>query len=398
MNKFLIISLGWEQENLFLKLKKYKHDIFATYHTNKLNVDLDFYEYCDPRDLSKLINICKKYKIKNFISDQCDYSNYAVNFLRTFFNTHIFDFHQIQATSNKFLMRELCKSESITQPRYQLCRSIHDINYSLNFIDYPILFKPLDNRGSTGVNVIKTKKNIQKKFYETLIHSNSKEVLLESYIEGKHVSVDSLIDDEGKTLILGIGEKKHSDKEKKIIIQVNYPALIDKSSLLNLKNTHNQVIKALNITRGISHAEYIIDKKGRPFLIEIASRGGGVLTSCTILKIISKIDTVDYLYREALGLKTKLKKIKMSDNFLVSLKFLKFKPGKVKNISINQSFFNKKEVEKFKIFIEKNSKILDPKNGSERHGFVILKAKNYKALKVLENNIYKSIRISYEKK
>ena len=92
----------------------------------------------------------------------------------------------------------------------------------------------------------------------------------------------------------------------------------------------------------MSHAEYIIDKKDRPFLIEIASRGGGVLTSCTILKIISKIDTVDYLYREALGLKTKLKKIKTNDNFLVSLKFLKFKPGKVKNISINQSFFNKR--------------------------------------------------------
>ena len=59
-------------------------------------------------------------------------------------------------------MRELCKSDSITQPRYQLCRSIHDVNYSLNFIDYPILFKPLDNRGSTGVNVIKTKKYSKK--------------------------------------------------------------------------------------------------------------------------------------------------------------------------------------------------------------------------------------------
>ena len=75
---------------------------------------------------------------------------------------------------------------------------------------------------------------------------------------------------------------------------------------------------------------------------------------------------------------------------------MKFKPGKVKNISINQSFFNKKEVKNLK-YLLKNSKILDPKNGSERHGFVILKAKNYKALKVLENNIYKPIRISYEK-
>lgn len=392
MNKILLISLGWEQEKIFSKLKKHKHKIYATYHTNKIDIKLDFYEYCDPRDLNTLLNICLKFKIKHFISDQCDYSNFAVNFLRKYFQTHDFNFLQTQATSNKYLMRLLCKNENIVQPRYQLCRSVEDIKFSLNFIDYPIIFKPIDNRGSKGINVIKSKKNIDKKFYQTLVHSNTKEVLVESYISGTHISIDSIINN-NQVLVLGIGEKKHSDKDRKIINEVNYPAKLEIEVQNTLLNTHSKVIKALKIDRGIAHAEYIIDKKGRPFLIEIAGRGGGVLTSCSILNIISKVDTIDYLYREAIGLKTKLKINKDKNKYFVSLKFLNFKPGLIKKVKLNEVFLNSKNVVKYKLFIKEGQLIKKPASGSERHGFIIIKYKNQKELKELEMQIHKSIKI-----
>lgn len=397
MNKILLISLGWEQEKIFWKLKKHKHKIYATYHTNKIDIDLDFYEYCDPRDLDSLLNICIKFKIRNFITDQCDYSNFAVNFLRKYFQTHDFNFLQTQATSNKYLMRELCKNENIVQPRYQLCRSVEEIKFSLNFIDYPIIFKPIDNRGSKGINVVKSKINIDKKFYQTLVHSNSKEVLVESYISGIHISIDSIIDNNNNILVLGIGEKKHSDKDKKIISQVNYPAKLDKDVSSSLLNAHKKIIKALKINRGIAHAEYVIDKKGRPFLIEIASRGGGVLTSCSILNLISKIDTIDYLYRDALGLKTKLKKIKDKKKYYISLKFLNFKPGLIKKIHLNDDFLKSEYVVKHKLFIKEGQLLKTPASGSERHGFIILKYTNLTKVKELELLISKSIKINYAK-
>ena len=68
--------------------------------------------------------------------------------------------------------------------------------------------KPIDNRGSIGVNIIRNKKELNRKFFHTLTHSASRQIIAEAYIEGKHVTVDGIFDNKGNFFNLAIAEKR----------------------------------------------------------------------------------------------------------------------------------------------------------------------------------------------
>ena len=395
----MIISLGWEQENLLNICNDKGYSIIATY--NKIKPDLQNYpkifEQCDPRNLSKIIKIAKKYKVKHFISDQCDYSNYAVGFLRNYFKTHNETFDQYQLTNNKYWMRSKCKEGNIMQPRFFHCKTIQDVHEAMNFINFPIVLKPVDNRGSTGINIINKTSELQNAFLEALLASNSRSVLVEAYIQGIHVSLDGYFDSNKQFYVSGIGSKKIKAGQRPIIYEVNYPANIAQEYQENLLLENSRVIKVLNINRGLIHAEYIIDKNGRPFLLEIANRGGGVHTSSKIIPNYSGINNHEILFKESIGQKIIKKIPKYKKNNFITLRFLIFKEGKIKNIKINEKIIQINNVLSLKLFVKKGSTIINPKNGSERHGFMIVKSNKKIQDNKIESMIKNIVQIAYEK-
>ena len=95
------------------------------------------------------------------------------------------DENQIEIISNKDQSKQLCINHGISvSKRYQVF-SIEDID-NLTDVKYPVLTKPVDNSGQRGIYVCQNKDELKEKFVESLSFSESKNVMVEEYVQGDY--------------------------------------------------------------------------------------------------------------------------------------------------------------------------------------------------------------------
>ena len=111
-------------------------------------------------------------------------------------------------------------------PKFKLCYSLHDVeNFAID-IGYPIICKPVDNRGSIGVVKINRYEDIHEAFITAMTHSRSQLVLAEEFIQGKQFTVDGYVKPDNLPKSLAIGEKfMYSGVQ--IAMGISYPASLD---------------------------------------------------------------------------------------------------------------------------------------------------------------------------
>ena len=393
----MIIGSNWEKIPLIKTAKNLGLYVLATDIDPKaegLNL-ADEGAIVDPRDLNKLLIIAKKFKPNGITADQCDYSHFASVYLSLNLGLNNAGLYPAQLTTNKLWMREACKKEHILQPRFFEVKNAEEAKLACNLIGFPIIVKPVDNRGSYGVNIVNKILELNDCFLDSLSNSHSRQVIIEAFIEGKHITVDGYCDQKGNHHNLAIASKKNMKGAKPIITDVLYPAEISQEKVEQLFKINSSVVYALKINSGLTHAEYIIDEKGRCFLVEMANRGGGVLTSSIIMKNLYGIDLSKLLIKNSLNENFKTKKI--NKKVKIILKFLQFKSGKVIKISGLNKLNKLKNLINFKILINVGDYLKSPKSGAERHGFAIIKYKNNKELQKTLKDLKKILRISYEK-
>ena len=394
-NRLMIIGSTWEQIPLITKAKEMGCYILGT----DSDENAEGLKYVDetaivsPRDLFELLRIAKRFKPHGITADECDYSHFAAVYLSERLDLNNDGLDAAQNTGNKHIMRSQAAEGRIIQPRFFSCNTYRQACDAADSIGWPVIVKPHDNRGAYGVNIASNLDELKFAFQEAVMHSHSRLTIVESCINGTHITVDGCFDQNGKHYNLAIASKKTIPGKKPIICEVTYPADISKDSKINILEANQNVVKALKINSGLTHSEYILDNQNRCFLVETANRGGGVWTSAIIVPILSGVNNSELLINNALNKKYKLK-TKFWKGF-VSLKFFIFKPGKIKNITGLDKVKKIKGVEGLRINIKNGEKITKPIGGGGRHGFIIIKAKKKLDLEKIFNKVNKTIKINY---
>jgi biotin carboxylase len=351
------------------------------------------FEVVNPRDLTQLIVIAEKYKPIGIVADECDYSYYAARFLSVYMNLNAHSIDSVQHTTNKHWMRDKVKEAEVLQPRYFACKTLNEVKSAIKFIDWPVVIKPVDNRGAFGVSIVNSEAELEKAFLDAVINAHSREVIVEAYIEGTHITVDGCAVDAGKHYNLAIASKKVTEGDKPIITEVVYPADIDVELKDHINDVNNRVVAALGITQGLTHSEYIVDKKGRCFLVESANRGGGVLTSAVIVPEISGINTNKLLIAQATGNNFNIEPY--PSNAYIILHFFVFKEGKLSSISGVEKARSLIGVIRLDILVSEGDYLSAPESGAGRHGFAIVKAKSKQDVDSIIEQLYDMLEVTY---
>lgn len=92
--------------------------------------------------------------------------------------------HQIETISNKDLSKQLCIDHGISVSKRYEITLIEDID-NLD-ITFPVLTKPVDNSGQRGIFVCHNKEELKEKYKESLEFSESKNVMIEEYVQGDY--------------------------------------------------------------------------------------------------------------------------------------------------------------------------------------------------------------------
>ena len=292
-------------------------------------------------------------------------------------------------------MRETCQKYKIKQPKFFSCHTFEQLNIACKKIGFPLIIKPVDNRGNFGVSKVVKETDLKKAFFEAVINSHSREILVEKFIEGKHITVDGCIDKDGKHHNLCIATKKIKKGNKPIILEVLYPGNLSDKQIRKIYDINNKIVKSLCIKDGLTHSEFIINKKNECYLVEIANRGGGVFTSSTIIPELTKVNTHSLLISNSLNKKFDLK-ISRSNNFIL-LHFLNFKTGKILKISGVKEILKIKNILELRLNFKKGDLIKSPTSGAKRHGFAIIKGNTRYEVNSVLKVLKSKLKIEYDK-
>jgi biotin carboxylase len=298
-----------------------------------------------------------------------------------------------QVTTNKAWMREKVRDAAVMQPRFFACNTLEQSLQAVKLIGLPVIVKPVDNRGAFGVSIVRSDAELEPAFLEALMNAHSREVIVEAFIEGTHITVDGIFDENGKHHNLAMASKQILPGEKPVITDVVYPARLSDAWTKHVYGVNQKVIEALGISAGFTHSEYIVDEKGRCFLVETANRGGGVLTSAKILPYLAGSDLYHYLIERSLGLPNKLVLSPCEQQVLLT--FFVFDNGVIDSIHGLEMVKSLEGVLHIQLRVSAGQVIKRPEKGAQRHGFAILAAADDAALQQLQATVNSTLQVRY---
>lgn len=392
-NYAAVFGLGLYQIYGIKRLSK-KYDLIGFDRNNKspgIKYVKKFYNL-DKIDKYKILEICKKKKIKIFFCFSSDFSSKIVNFLNQKLNLKNPNKKAENISTNKFLFRKALKEKKISSPFFQQVElnklSKLKLNNKLTYI-----CKPLSSSASRGVFVFKNKKqliyNLKKYLYE---YRNQKKILIEEFMHGQMYSIEGFY---FKNNFIPICINKNFKEFKS--------SLANKSILINFKNKNifslgrdlaSKCCKAIKVKYAPIHLEFIISNKTKKiYPIEIALRGAGTYIYGTFLKRVLKKNTADL----EIDLKEKKEVAKIKNNFkkLIYIYFINIRKTLVFR-KINKKLLKKKIKFPFDLKILKlaNQKIHLRNSADDRVAIVKFEFENYMLFKKYYSKINKIFRVN----
>ncbi len=177
-----------------------------------------------------------------------------------------------QLTTNKGLMRDCFQRNHILSPKHIVIKSADRIPKAA--LTFPLIVKPIDRSGSLGVIRVEDDNGLSAAIHDCLYLSLEKSCIVEEYISGDEVSVETL-SWKGQHHILAITDKVVTDEPYFVEIAHHQPSSLSFDIQEKIKKISLEILAAVHVENGAAHIEYKITSQGEIYAIEIGSRMGG---------------------------------------------------------------------------------------------------------------------------
>jgi biotin carboxylase len=372
--RLMVINAGWEQVDLIEAAVSQGYWVLAS-DASQTAPGLALAHatlQAEPRDIPTLLAAAQAHQVNGLVADQCDYSHYAAAFIAQQLGLPGPGLTAVQNATNKKWMRQACAKAGIQQPVFYACHTLAQAQDASATLGYPVMVKPLDNRGNFGASQVETPEQLAPAFYDAIAHAHSRECLVEQFITGTMITVDGFVFSDGSHHPLAVASKVMLGGRKRVAMTINYPAQVPDALLDSLKANHNQVVKALNLGHGCTHAEYMLTDTGDIYLIECANRGGGVFTSSRIVPTVSGYPVSAMLVDLAMGHAVLPEKSRTLPVYgACVLRFFQLQPGVIQAIQHQAAIEQHADVLAFRLSVQPGDSVAPIVTDAGRHGFVI---------------------------
>ncbi len=255
-------------------------------------------------------------------------------------------------------MRLAFEDANVNSPK-SICLENTKLINELN-LSFPLIVKPTDGSGSRGVSKVYNEIELKNAIDRGLEESLENKVVIEEFIEGVEVSVES-ISWQGNHHILVITDKVTTGEPYFVELAHHQPSALSNEIQEKIKSETLKALNALEVKFGASHSEFKITNEGKVYAIEVGARMGGDFIGSDLVYLSTGYDFVKGVIDVSLG-KFSLPIIK--NNKYSGVYFLSKNSEKLVPI-FNQT--NQFEVKK-EIF---NTNLLEINNSNDRSGYLI---------------------------
>jgi len=298
MKKIAIIGASYLQLPLVQKCKEMgiETHCFAWEEGAVCKEISDYFYPVSIIDKEQILKICKEIGIDGITSIASDVAVPTVCYVSEKMDLIGNTFQSSVLCTNKYLMRTCFLDNNIASPRFIVANDLNSIGH----LKFPLIVKPTDRSGSRGVQRIDIDNELKHAIDRAKVESFSKEVIIEEFISGQEISVES-ISWKGKHYIITITDKVTSGEPYFVELEHHQPSLLSKDIIDNVKDQTIKALNALGVNYGASHTEFKISNEGKLFIIEIGARMGGDFIGSDLVFLSTGYDYLKSTINIALG-------------------------------------------------------------------------------------------------
>ena len=201
----------------------------------------------------------------------------------------------LRAVNKKLMRQRIALTGACRQPAFAVLKKGDPVPEI-----FPSIIKPTDSSCSNGVSEVSSPQEIPAAIERALSASGSGEILVEEFIDGREISVES-ISFHGKHHILAITDKETTGAPYFVETAHHEPSSLPADIQNEIRKTVLGILDALELTEGASHAEFKITADGKIYFIEIGARGGGDCISYDLVRLSTGYDFPKGMIEVALG-------------------------------------------------------------------------------------------------
>lgn len=347
-------------------------------------------------DILKVLECAKKHKIDGIMTLASDMPIRTIARVAKEMNiVGITEETALKATS-KFAMREALKSNSVPIPDFIKINTeaeCYDGVLKLQKKGYKCIIKPVDNSGSRGISLLQDfeKATIKRAYEYGKSFSRSGELMIEEYMEGPEISVESIsIDNE--CYIIQITDKLTTGSPYFVEMGHNQPSMLSEEIKNKIKEITKKAVKAIGIKNGPSHTEIKVTKEG-PKIVEIGARLGGDCITTHLVPLSTGVDMVECCIKLSLGEETNIhKKIDKG----AAIRYFKTNKGKLLSIENINKALQIEGVKHISFIKNIGDEVKEIKNSTDRIGFVISQATSSELAIQICNKVLDIVKVKVE--
>lgn len=280
--------------------------------------------------------------------------------------------------TNKALMRKVLQDKNVPIPKFYICNDYASVERAVKLIGKKVIIKPSDNSGSRGIHIYDGEGNLKSISDYTFKYSSNNCVLVEEYMQGSEVSVETFSID-GIVHVIQVTDKITTEEPYFVELGHIEPSLIGGKLLEDIKKVAIQAVKAIGITEGPAHVEIKVTSDG-PKIVELGARLGGDHITTDLVPLSTGVNMVEANICMSLNQKPNLN---ITKNKGACIMFFNPPIGKIKNIS-GLDFLKKDKIE-YKLMVGIGDRIKSIKSSNDRVGYIITHEENaYKSKKKCE--------------
>lgn len=288
--------------------------------------------------------------------------------------------------TNKAFMRDALKEAKVPVPLYYRVKGLDDFIEAVGRIKnagYKCIVKPADNSGSRGVDLLREDADLKGAYDYTAKFSRGGEIVVEEFMEGPEVSVETLAVN-GEVYVIQVTDKLTTGSPYFVEMGHSQPSQLNYKILNQIKKVAISANKAIGIQNGPSHTEIKVTKDG-PKIVELGARLGGDCITTHLVPLSTGVNMVEASIRIALGEKPDLEP---KWNKGSGIRYLNTKNGVVKSIRGIEEVKNLEGVVQVSIVHGIGEQVGEIKSSVDRAGFVIAQAETaQKAMMIAETGI-----------
>lgn len=323
-------------------------------------------------DTEKVLEAARKYRIDGIMTLASDMPMRTVAVVAKELGLVGIDEETALKATNKAVMRECLAQNQVPVPRFYKVNSKNEYLSAIEKFSNDCIVKPSDNSGSRGVmliNNVADKESVEQAYEYSKTYSRSGDIVVEEYMTGPEVSVETLSVD-GECHVIQITDKLTTGAPNFVEMGHSQPSMLSEEIRNRIGEVAIAANHAVGIKNGPSHTEIKVTADG-PKIVEIGARLGGDNITTHLVPLSTGVDMVEACINIALG---ENPDISIKENRASAIRYIKNDTGLVKSIEGMDEANHIEGIKQISIVHGVGSQVGEIHSSVDRVGFVIAQA------------------------